>query len=401
MIKSLGCKRIDKKNIQVIAKSTERIIQITLTAKNKYLPASYNQNYSTAASFYSRCASSVRVKMIDSKNFMSGSLDALTRALVKENNPILRLLKDAFPTIIGDYSRVATDEDIAYLNAKLDFPYNFLDSRDKLKDSVMIPEQKWFDNELKGTKMSDDDYRLVLEICERFNIRNFRQYTRMYNLLDATHLCCIVENYRVQSIKHFELDPLYTVSLSSYAWQCFLYTTKSVVAFISQPSMLEMVSQNIKGGCTLATMKFIRANNERMSDYDPDKPRTHIISLDFNSLYAHSLLGCFPVDEFAWVSQSELEKIDWKIDETGKDGYGYILTVKLRYPHELHNFTRDMPFCPLKRLVSYHELSPKQKASVDRLGSIGKSYLRTPKMILDTADKDHYTVFYETLRTSL
>ena len=402
IIQALSSEFVDKKSIQVIAKSTERVIQITLTAKNKYLPALFNPAYCGHTPTYSKYANSVRVRLIDSLNFMPGKLSSLFDALVKENNPILRLVKDAFPTIIGDYTREASDEDIAYLNMKLNFPYDFLDSPAKLQDSVAIPEKKWFDNSLTGTKMSDEDYKTVLEICGRFNIRNFRQYTRMYNISDSVLLTCIVENYRTKSIKHFELDPLYTCSLSAFAWECFLYTTRSVVNYIKDPGMLEMVSgPSIRGGCCLSTMKFIRANNERMEDYDPEKPRTHIISCDFNSLYPHALLGRFPVDEYEWVSPSELEKIDWKSDEVGQDGYGYILSVKLHYPHEIHLLTRDLPLCPMKRIVSYNELSPQQQANVDRLGSIGKSYLSTPKMILDNLDKDHYNVYFDTLRTYL
>ena len=107
------------------------------------------------------------------------------------------------------------------------------------------------------------------------------------------------------------------------------------------------------------------------------------------------------MEEYSWIGPEKLNAIDWSSDEVGQDGYVYILSVSLRYPHSIHSETSDLPLCPSKRFVKSSELSQRQKDSLKRLGLTNNSYLSTAKLILDCHDNPCYTIYYENLRIFL
>ena len=78
---------------------------------------------------------------------------------------------------------------------------------------------------------------------------------------------------------------------------------------------------------------YPEANNKLLKSYNSNKPTTHIIYLNANNLYEHSMIQLLPTEILDWVNPN-----DFKLDNHSNDkSRGCFLEVDLDYPDELHD----------------------------------------------------------------
>ena len=77
---------------------------------------------------------------------------------------------------------------------------------------------------------------------------------------------------------------------------------------------------------------------------------------DVNNLYGAAMLENLPYDEFEWLSDDEIDSIDFNCVSAESD-VGYTLEVDLRYPSELHELHNDYLLAPEKLKVGKDMLS--------------------------------------------
>ena len=418
IVKALDNELFDKSGVKVICRSSERFIQMTISARDMYYKSLFNPNYDHRAKTEEPVESSdeegeekkdgnmcfrwkerVKIRLIDSNEFMHAPLSKLALALEKEDSQYFTILRQAFHVLVGDMNWNVTDEDMKYMLKKLPFPYRYLKSEEVLQPGHPIPGREWFNNDLTGEECTDAEWKMVQEVCQRFKLNDFKTYVRVYCILDSLLLACVFCNYRGNSIKHYELDPAGCPTIASYSWQCFLYRTKARIEYISDPTMLKMIFSAVRGGQTFSTTKLVTANNEECpGGYDSAKPRQHILYLDLNSMYSFVMTKKFPAAEYQWLTADEIDRIDWGDDSIGADDRGYIVECDLIYTHDVMEKTTWLPLAPSKRRILYSELGKSQQERVNQLGSTGKSFLSQPKMILDCSDKYNYVCHYQVLR---
>ena len=206
----------------------------------------------------------VKIRFIDSHNFMNASLSKLVSNLAKENSPFFSFVRDAFPVMINQPMRDCTDEDMKYLVGKMDFPYSYLTSPEVLQPYHPIPPRHFFDNDLTGEKMTDSDWIKFNEICQRFNISDFPSLVRLYTCLDTVLLAVVWESFRSDCISIYSLDPTYQMTLSSYAWNAWLFTSRCSVDYIRDKDMLNMITDGIRGG---KINQYIRMNGKNVYNF--------------------------------------------------------------------------------------------------------------------------------------
>ncbi|CAG7784858.1 unnamed protein product, partial [Allacma fusca] len=233
-----------------------------------------------------------------------------------------------------------SEKSISLLFEKLPFPYRYLTSPDVLNGG--IPDREYFNNDLANEMCTDSEWQLVQDVCSAFNISTFRQFTRLYTIVDTLLLAVIWENFRMNGMR-------------------------SEIEYIRDFKMIELLSKAIRGGFSFCTRKIQTANNERSTfGYDPTKNRTHLIYNDKVSLYATALLDKYPHSNYRWESVNDLDRIDWKSYES-KDGKGYFLQVTLGYPPEVQDKTVDLPLAPERRVIKFEELGEKQQHNLSKL----------------------------------
>ena len=141
--------------------------------------------------------------------------------------------------------------------------------------------------------------------------------------------------------------------------------------------------------------RYARANNPQVAGYEESKPTTWIKGLDANNLYGWAMSHPLPIAQFEWVAQDEFEKIDW-LGQTDDQDRGYIVSVDLQYPKELHDLHNDYPLAPERMRVKEEWLS-------DTAINIRAQYSfnrgdGSSKLIPNLLDKKEYVLHYRTLK---
>ena len=148
----------------------------------------------------------------------------------------------------------------------------------------------------------------------------------------------VFENFRDICIKNYKLDPAHYYTAPGLAWDAALNLTEVKSELLSYPDMLLMVEKGIRGGISMISNRYEKANNKNMGkSFKEKEPSIYIIYLDANNLYGWAMSKPLPTHGFKWMKVSELET--WEI-------YSCILEVDLEYPRSLHDLHNDYPLAP-------------------------------------------------------
>ena len=131
---------------------------------------------------------------------------------------------------------------------------------------------------------------------------------------------------------------------------------RNKIELLTDPDMLLMFEQGIRGGITQAVRKYTSANNKYMEDrFDPRFESSYLQYLDANNLYGWAMPQPLPTGGFKWVDVNPNE-ISELATRTGK---GYLLEVAVSYPKDLHNPHNDLPFmCERMEINGVEKLVP-------------------------------------------
>ena len=149
----------------------------------------------------------------------------------------------------------------------------------------------------------------------------------------------------------------------------------------------------MRGGISMVSKRYAKANNSQVPGYDPSKPNKYIMYLDANNLYGWAMIRPLPKRGFKWKSVIPTEVEILKKKENAKEGW--ILEVDLEYPEELHEEHNSYPLAPEKNVVKKEKMSEYQKRLIEDLG------LKPPdskKLLLTLKDKTNYVVHYRNLQ---
>ena len=197
---------------------------------------------------------------------MGTSLDKLVNNLPKE----------AFNNV----KRYYADDKLSLLTKKGIYPYEYMNSPEKLKETQLPPKEAFY------SRLSDENYVHAKKIWKTFEMKNLEDYHNLYNQVDVLLLADVFENFRDICIKNYNLDPAHYYTAPGLAWDAALKLTEVKLELLSDPDMLLMVEKGIRGVISMISNRYGRANNKYMgSRYDDSKPIKYITYLDANNLY--------------------------------------------------------------------------------------------------------------------
>jgi hypothetical protein len=176
-----------------------------------------------------------------------------------------------------------------------------------------------------------------------------------------------------------------------------LKKTRVELELIADPDMYLMIERGIRGGVSMISNKYAKANNSYLPSHNPTQPSTYITYLDANNLYGDAMSRVLPTGNFCWMSDQELTTFDvQRIPDDSSTGY--ILEVDLEYPEELHDLHSDYPLAPEKMKVRDELLSNYSLHLKEKLGLKGPS---AEKLVPNLSNKEKYVVHYQTLKQYL
>ncbi|CAH0555084.1 unnamed protein product [Brassicogethes aeneus] len=304
----------------------------------------------------------IQFRFIDSFRFMASSLDKLSSYLTE------------YPILNREFANLSVEK-IKLLERKGVFPYDFIDSEEKLK-YANLPSKKYFYNKLNDCDISAKDYSHALKIWNTFNIKDLGEYSDLYLKTDILLLADVFEQFRESCLKTYQLDPAHYYTLPGYTWDCMLKITECKPDTIQCVDMLLFIEQGIRGGVSQCCNRYAEANNKYMGDaFDGSKPSNYLLYLDVNNLYGWAMSQYLPYGGFKWADPNlDVTQIPDDAPE------GYFLEVDLEYPQHLHDLHKDLPLCP------EHQKPPNSKLS---------------KLMTTLHNKTKYVIHYRNLKQVL
>ena len=107
----------------------------------------------------------------------------------------------------------------------------------------------------------------------------------MYVQSDILLLADVFENFRNKCIEIYKPDPANFLSTPGLAWQACLKNTSVKLELRTNIDILLMVEKKIRGGICQAILRYAKANNKYMKNYNKNKESSYIEYLDANNLY--------------------------------------------------------------------------------------------------------------------
>ena len=294
------------------------------------------------------------IRFIDSFKFMATSLDSLVKNLPKES------FKNLTEFYEGDKLNLLLRKGV--------FPYDWFDNFNKLSNTELPPKEA-FHSILNDSGISEEDYQHAQNVWKIFDMKTMRDYHDLYLKSDVLLLSDVFENFRDVCMKNYRLDPAFYYTAPGLAWDACLKITKVRLEMIGDYDMLMMIEKGIRGGVSMISTRYGKANNPYMKDYDPDKPTKFISYLDANNLYGWAMCKPLPTKWIEWMYEEELK--DWESQPC-------ILEVDLEYPEKLHDLHNDYPLAPERITVN-----------------------KVEKLIPNLNDKKKYVIHHETLKLYL
>ena len=309
-IKNLG---FSAGNIDCIPNNEERYISFT----KRIQVGSYTSKIGETKPLHHQ------IRFIDSFKFMATSLDNLV------NN----LPKDAFNNV----KRFYAEDKLSLLTRKGVYPYDYMDSPEKLKETELPPKEAFY-SRLNDEGISDENYAHARKVWETFEMKNLEDYHNLYNRVDVLLLANVFENFRDIYIKNYKLDPTHYYTAPGLAWDATLKVTEAELQLLSDIDMLLIVEKGIRGGVSMISNRYGKANNKYMGKSFIDTiVSTYITYLEANNLYGSAMSKPLPTHGFKWMKVSELET--WEL-------HSCILEVDLEYPRSLHDLHSDYSLAP-------------------------------------------------------
>ena len=225
-----------------------------------------------------------QIRFIYSFKFMATSLDKLV------NN----LSKYAFSNV----KRYYTENKLELLTRKGQYPYEYMNSLEKLKETQLPPKEAFY-SRLNDEGISDENYAYAQKVWKTFEMKNLEDYHNLCNRVDVLLLADVFENFRDICIKDYNLDPAHYYTAPGLAWDTALKVTKVELELLSDMDMLLMVGKGIRGGVSIISNRYGTANNKYMGNrFDDSKPSKYISYLDANNLCGWAVSKPLPTHGF-------------------------------------------------------------------------------------------------------
>ena len=337
------------------------------------------------------------LRFIDSLNFLLASLDSLVEVIVEGVEEATSKLKDReqqykekIKEELKITSTISNGSDLLY--KKGIYPYEYMDSFEKFTETS-LPSKEEFYSSLNDQHISEEEYTHAKEVWKTFDCKTLGDYHDLYVKTDVALLADVFENFRKLCLKQYGLDPAHYFTSPGLSWDALLKMTGVNLELLTDHDMHLFVERGIRGGISMVSKRYAKANNPLLMDYDKSKPNNYIMYLDANNLYGWAMSKPLPKSGFKWkrVMPTEEEILNKKEN----DKKGWILEVDLEYPPELHKEHNSYPLAPEKKAVESEKMSDYQNKLIKDLK------LKLPnskKLLLTLEDKNDYVVHYENLK---
>jgi hypothetical protein len=323
------------------------------------------------------------IKFLDSYLFLSSSLSKLVSNL--DSLPITNQLKKKYP--------LASDE---IFQRKGVFPYSYFTSFSCLQEKRLPPKKAFYDD-LNEEECSNEDYEHAQRAWTEFGCDTFEDYMLAYLYLDVLLLADVFEKFRQVCLKEDEIDPIHYFTLPSLSYSSAFKMTGETIHLLQDLEMYRMFERGIRGGLT-----FVNIHKAEAMISEDENKRVHLLYLDQNNLYGHSLCQPLPHSDFSWIEDNTpFSQSDYILNLDDEGEWGYFLEVDLKYPLEIHEKTSDFPLAPESGMIAedmFSDFMIKMYQTINENDKNKRKYKSSRKLLLTQYDKYRYPVHFKILK---
>ena len=108
-------------------------------------------------------------------------------------------------------------------------------------------------------------------------------------------LADVFGNFRNKCIQIYEIDPAHLRSAPGLAWQVCLKNTGVKLELLTDINMSLMIEKEIRRGIFHAILRYAKANNKYMKNYDKSIILSYLMYLDVKNLYGLRMSQKLPI----------------------------------------------------------------------------------------------------------
>ena len=281
--------------------------------------------------------------------------DKTIKDLKKDYPDKIKKLEEALLDYMGenDLKKLKTEfpDKWKYLTKKLAYPYDYFNSIDDYQKPVDNLKKEDFFSKLKNGYPDAEEIERTKEIFKLLNIKNGEDLTEIYLKSDVLLLACVSEKFIKISVIEYGINPLYSVSLPGYTWQCGLKYTGINLQSLQDKDIILLLENNFRGGISSAM-------GDRYVKSDENKK---ILYIDATNLYGPSMSESIPYDEIEFDNNVELEDI---LNTPDDSDIGYFIEVDLKHPDNIKEKTKHFPFAPVNKKINPDDFSDYMKTII-------------------------------------
>jgi hypothetical protein len=200
-----------------------------------------------------------------------------------------------------------------------------------------VRPQKDYDNLLRNTKCTNEDYQVIKRLGERLKLDTFAKTHEVYLWTDVLALADIMENFSLKWWEIFGICPFHSITIASAAYQSCL---KWIGPVIQSPSLnnggmefVDLLDKSILGGLVWAKEVYYLKTTEQ----------EELCGLDLTSLYP-TVQARFPmpIGNFVKLEPSLALAHQLLRNWTFEDEYGYLIECTFHVPPQFHDDV-DLP----------------------------------------------------------
>ena len=369
-------------DLQLILKEATQNVKISVLTKQamKYHTVSINS-----------------LKFIDSFAFYNTSLSKIADLHINSKNG--QTLKEKLPCTHYLLKGYSDEAKLLAMTGKQSLPYEYIDSIQRLYEPSLPPIENFFSSLTQST-ITQDEYDHAMKLFKAAKCKNLDQYMQLYLLTDVGFLADCISAFRKTLKKLHKLDMAHYVSLPSYAYDSFLYSSGVRLDLIHDPILGGLVKRGVRGGFTSVVKPYVKANNANINPkFNPHKERSSYLAyIDFNSLYATVMREMLPRSNMRKLNEVELAnfmKIIWTHNEDGEVGH-WILCDTKAVPDQIARMTDDLPLVIHHLKITEPMLSDYNRELLEKQNK--RLYAKNTKLVASHLPQKNYFVSLKLLQ---
>ena len=107
-------------------------------------------------------------------------------------------------------------------------------------------------------------------------------------------LADVSENFRETCLNQYGLDSAHYYTSPGLSWDALLKHSSVRLELLTDYDMHLFIEKGLRGGTSMVSERYSKANNSYLKDYDRSKPTSYIQYLETNNIYGWAMSQPLP-----------------------------------------------------------------------------------------------------------